>query len=157
MPSNLLLDPGRQRLRAWPKSLALSARPARMALSRLWVTLEEHEDLLLVAAKGNLDIYTVPDFAERVDHLDPTKIQLVVDLSRVRLLDSAGLSALVSLRNRAHRAGARLGLICPRPLARLFWLAGLGAAFAVGDTLSAVRVALAGACDEVGAAPALTR
>ena len=121
------------------------------------MTLEEHQDLLLVAAKGNLDIYTVPVFAEHVDHLDPTEIQLVVDLSGVRLLDSAGLSALVSLRNRAHRDGARLGLICPRPLARLFWATGLRAAFAVGDNLAAVRIALAGVRDGHGAAPALTR
>jgi anti-sigma B factor antagonist len=132
-------------------------RPTRTALSALSVAREEHADLLLIAVGGALDTYTVPVFAEHVDRLEPAEIQLVIDLSGVGLLDSAGLSALVSLRNRAHRDGAQLGLICPRPLARLFWVTGLRPAFAFGDDLAAVRAALAGGPCGVGAAPALAR
>jgi anti-sigma B factor antagonist len=121
-----------------------SDAPAGTALSALNVACEEHEDLVLIALGGELDIYTVPDFLERVRRYDPAEVQLVIDLAQVSLLDSAGIGGLVSLRNEAHRAGAQLGLVCPEhQLARLFWATGLRPAFAFGDDLTAVRAALA--------------
>jgi anti-anti-sigma factor len=122
------------------------------AASGLSVTAEEREDLVLVALEGPLDAYTTPGFREEVRRYDPAETRLVIDLTGVGLLDSAGLSALLSLRNEAHRGGAQLGLICPqRALARLFWLTGLRAAFVFGHDLAAVRAAL----DEEPTAPRL--
>jgi anti-sigma B factor antagonist len=121
-----------------------SNAPAGTALSALNVACEEHEDLVLIALGGELDIYTAPDFQERVRRYDPAEVQMVIDLAQVSLLDSAGIGGLVSLRNDAHRAGAQLGLVCPRrELTRLFWATGLRPAFAFGDDLTAVRAALA--------------
>ena len=112
--------------------------------SALRVTSETFEDLVLVGLVGELDVYTSPAFREHVRRYDPAEVQLVIDLAGVRLLDSAGLGGLVSLRNEVHRSGGRLGLVCPRhELVRLFWVTGLRPAFAFGENLAAVRVALA--------------
>jgi anti-sigma B factor antagonist len=112
--------------------------------SALCVTCETFEDLVLVGLQGELDVSTTPAFREHVRRYDPAEVQLVIDLAGVRLLDSAGLGGLVSLRNEVHRSGGRLGLVCPqRDLSRLFWMTGLRPAFALAETLAAVRVALA--------------
>jgi anti-anti-sigma factor len=112
--------------------------------SELRVTCQTFEDLVLVGLQGELDVYTTPAFREHVRRYDPAEVQLVVDLAGVRLLDSAGLGGLVSLRNAVHRCGGRLGLVCPqRDLSRLFWVTGLRPAFAFAENLAALRVALA--------------
>ena len=112
--------------------------------SALCITCETFEDLVLVGLLGELDVSTCPAFREHVRRYDPAEVQLVIDLAGVRLLDSAGLGGLISLRNEVHRSGGRLGLVCPRhDLARLFWVTGLRPAFAFGENLATVRVALA--------------
>ena len=86
-------------------------RGARQPLgggSRLSVVCRRRRDSVLFRLSGNLDIYTVPHFVRQIEFFDPAADRLLVDLADVRLLDSAGICALVSLRNRAHRAGRRL-------------------------------------------------
>jgi anti-sigma B factor antagonist len=118
--------------------------PAGKLPSALCVTCEEFEDLVLVGLQGELDVNTSPAFREHVRRYDPAEVQLVIDLAGVRLLDSAGLGGLVSLRSEVHRGGGRLGVVCPRhDLARLFWVTGLRPAFLFGENLAAVRDALA--------------
>lgn len=119
---------------------ALAERPP----PALCITCQEFEDLVLVRLRGELDVYTSQAFREHVRRYDPAEVQLVIDLAGVRLLDSAGLGGLISLRNEAHRGGARLGLVCPRrEIARLFWVTGLRSAFVFGESLAALRVGLA--------------
>ena len=148
-----------ERSRDGPLAHALQARPlpgsrevpagsveeaAGKPPSALGVTSETFDDLVLVALQGELDVYTSPAFREHVRRYDPAEVQLVIDLAGVRLLDSAGLGGLVSLRNEVHRNGRRLGLVCPRhDIARLFWVTGLRPAFAFAENLAALRVALA--------------
>ena len=112
-------------------------------LSSLSIDWEAHADLVLVRLAGTLDIYTAPAFREQVRRFDPAEVQLVVDLTGVGLIDSAGLGALVSLFNHAHQGGGDVGLVCPFRLARLFWISGLRSAFAFGRDLAAVRAELA--------------
>ena len=121
-----------------------ATEPAGKLPSALRVTCEELEELVLVGLQGELDVYTSPAFREQVRRYDPAEVQLVIDLAGVRLLDSAGLDVLVSLRNEVRRGGGRLGLVCPRhDLARLFWVTGLRPAFVFGENLAALRAALA--------------
>ena len=118
--------------------------PSAKALSALTVASREHEDLVVIALGGQFDIYTAPDFWEHVRRHDPAEVQLVIDLTQVGLLDSAGIGGLLSLRNRVHRAGAQLGLVCSnRHLTRLFRATGLRPAFVFGNDLTAVRDVLA--------------
>ena len=81
--------------------------------------------------------------ARDADRYDPAEVQLVIDLAGVSFLDSAGLSALLSLRTQADRASAQLGLVCPDPgLVRLFRYTDLHPLFVIGGDLTAVRAAL---------------
>ena len=48
-----------------------------------------------------------------VDALGPHQVNLVVDLSAVRFLDSAGFRALLRARERAVRLGGRMVIACP--------------------------------------------
>ncbi len=112
--------------------------------SALEITCQTFRDLVLVGLQGELDVYTSPGFREHVRRYDPAEVQLAIDLTEVGLIDSAGLGGLISLRNEVHRAGRSLGLVCPgRELARLFWVTGLRPAFAFGEDLAMLRVALA--------------
>jgi anti-anti-sigma factor len=89
---------------------------------------------VLFRVSGNLDIYTVPSFVRQIELLDSPAVPLLVDLADLRLLDSAGICALVSLRNRAHRAGRGLGLVGASPrVRRLLGYAGLGSAVTLGE------------------------
>lgn len=49
-----------------------------------------------------------------MDALGPHQANLVVDLSAVRFLDSAGFRALLRARDRAVRLGGRMVIACPR-------------------------------------------
>jgi len=137
------------RLRQEPAATAAARAPraderAERPGSALSVNCEEQEGLIVLSLAGDLDISTTPVFQEHVRRYDPAEVQLVIDLAGVQLLDSTGLGALVSLRNRARRDGGRLGLVCPdHRLMRLFWFTGLRPAFALGDDLASVRSALA--------------
>jgi anti-sigma B factor antagonist len=151
----------RPRVRAHPHARARQrapAEPAAIVLSELAVNCEAHEDLVLVALDGDLDTYTTPAFREHLRRYDPAEVQLVIDLTGVRLLDSAGLGALMSLGNEAHRAGGALGVVCPsHSLVRVFWVTGLRPAFVFGDDLAAMRAALAARRGRTGSGAALTR
>ena len=96
-------------------------------------------DQRLFRLSGNLDIYTVPRFVRQIEFFDPASDQLLVNLADVRLLDSAGICALVSLRNRTHRAGRRFGLVGSSPrMRRLLGYAGLDSAFTFGEDRTTV-------------------
>ncbi len=146
MPSATLLPPGQHAplLRAEPRPHpdTVAVQGARQPLgggSRLSVVCRRRRDSVLFRLSGNLDIYTVPHFVRQIEFFDPAADRLLVDVAEVRLLDSAGICALVSLRNRAHRAGRRLGLVGASPrLRRLLGYAGLGSAFTFGEDRTTV-------------------
>lgn len=120
------------------------------ARGALRVAIELHEDVVLVALTGPLDIYTVPGFRRDVDPHAVARDQIVIDLTGVTLIDSSGLGALVSLRNQAHRDGpGTLGLVCPqRRLLRVFEITGLLRAFRFGPTFPPASRSRPGSGDE---------
>lgn len=97
--------------------------------------------LRVVALRGSFDIYAVPGMRSDLDRLAAGGGDLVIDLTDVTLIDSAGLGALVRLRDRSRRSGAgRFGLVCPRRrLRRVFDLTGLRSEFTIGPDLAAVQ------------------
>jgi len=124
-------------------TVPLAERGLPDAPSGLSVACTEHSDLVVVALEGDLDIYTAARFRERVRHYDPAEVQMVIDRAEIGLLGSAGLGALLSLRNEARRGGTPLGIVCPdRRMVRLFWATGLRSAFVLADDLASVRAAL---------------
>ncbi|MBJ7455518.1 MAG: STAS domain-containing protein [Thermoleophilia bacterium] len=98
------------------------------------------DGVAIASLAGSFDIYSLPALRGELDALAGTT-PLVVDLSEVTLIDSSGLSALLSLANRCARSGpVPFGLVCPRRrLRRVFEITGLRDAFAIGADLAAVR------------------
>ena len=100
----------------------------------LRLRVERHDDVVVVAVDGPLDVYTSRSARTELDALVTPGDRVVVDLGGVTMLDSSGLSALLRLRNRAEEVpGGRFGLVCPRRrVRRVLDIAGLGDAFVVG-------------------------
>lgn len=105
------------------------------------IALAETPGVAVLTIAGNLDVYTVPALLARAEPLVDGDRDVVVDLSDVAVLDSAGLGGLLSLRNRLSERGRRLGIACGR-LRNIIGIAGLAPAFVLGDDLPAVLVRL---------------
>ena len=146
MPSATLLLPKRHEsplpVESRPDTDTVALRAPGQPLadpSKLSVVCRRRRDSILFRLSGNLDIYTVPRFVRQIEFFDPASDRLLVDLAGVRLLDSAGICALVSLRNRTLRAGRRFGLVGSSPrIRRLLGYAGLGSAVTFGEDRTTV-------------------
>jgi anti-sigma B factor antagonist len=63
---------------------------------------------------GELDMATVPQLEEQVQALlAHTPGELIIDLGKLRFIDSSGLRLLIILQDRATAEGWRLGLLRP--------------------------------------------
>jgi anti-anti-sigma factor len=93
------------------------------------------EGHVTIRLSGNVDIYSVAALRRRMARFEATARLVTLDLSRVPLIDSAGLGTLQSFANRARRNGDRLGLICSPGFAELLHITHLDDAFdiAVAD------------------------
>ena len=109
-------------------SRTVRARPGRPHGLTVQVSVDER-DVVTVRAAGNLDIYTASRLRDRLARHDPTGDRVVLDVSAVALVDSAGLGTLMSFANRAQQGGGRLTLVCTPRLAELLEIARLSDAF----------------------------
>ncbi|AZS89240.1 STAS domain-containing protein [Streptomyces griseoviridis] len=85
--------------------------------SSFGLTVERGPDAVQVRVDGDLDFYNHDELTTLVGWLftpgaaaDPPPGWLRLDLSGLRCIDSSGLSALLQIRRRVDRAGARLTL-----------------------------------------------
>ena len=69
------------------------------------------EEVVVVTVVGDLDTLTAPGFDRYVREELPERADVVVDLDGVAFLASAGIAALVRLRQEATRRGVRLHLV----------------------------------------------
>ena len=84
---------------------------------------------------GELDAYTVPQFREALAELASTP-RLLIDLSEVPFMDSAGLGALIGGIRRAREAEGEVSVACARPtLTRLLHTTGFDRIVPVTETL----------------------
>jgi anti-sigma B factor antagonist len=83
--------------------------------------------VVVVRPTGDLDAYTAPELRSRLQGVTGTDTRIVVvDLSGVTFIDSAGLGALVGAHRRMREAGGVLRIVQPPPLVgRAFELTGL--------------------------------
>ena len=73
----------------------------------------EHGDgAVVVHVHGEIDTMTAPVLSERLAMQIPSASLLVVDLSLVTFLGSAGLAALVEAKEKTEGADGRLRLVC---------------------------------------------
>jgi anti-sigma B factor antagonist len=67
------------------------------------------DDLTLLTIDGQLDALTAPDLRGEIDKLvDRGPARIEVDLTNLRLIDSSGIGALVSLYKRMRAQGGKV-------------------------------------------------
>jgi anti-sigma B factor antagonist len=109
----------------------------------LEIHVDERDRYSVCRPVGELDAFTVGQFREALSELSGVPA-LLIDLSGVPFLDSAGLGALIGGVRRAREAGGDVAVYGARPaVARLLHTTGFDRVASVAD-------------DEQGAAEALT-
>jgi anti-sigma B factor antagonist len=85
---------------------------------------------------GEIDLYTAPEFKERMIQLiDGGKKRIVVDLSNATFIDSTTLGVLVGGVKRLRPAGGALALVCTdQNITKIFEITGLDRVFSIHGT-----------------------
>ena len=111
----------------------------------LEIQVESSTDYVVCRPVGELDAYTVGQFRERLAELASSP-RLLIDLSSVPFMDSAGLGALIGGIRRAREAGGDVAVACSRPtLTRLLHTTGFDRIVSVTETVDDAAAALADA------------
>ena len=101
------------------------ATPARLDVRRV-----DHPLGVVLNLGGELDLATVPVLQEQLDHAMRGKAAVVIDLSRLRFIDSSGLDLLVRAERHLRDSGMQLVLVRgPRAVHRVFALTRLDSHF----------------------------
>jgi anti-sigma B factor antagonist len=104
-------------------------------MSDFEVETDEHEGYTIVRPKGDIDAYSVGQFREALSALAEVP-RLLIDLSEVPFMDSAGLGALIGgiRRNRDHEG--EIVVVCGQPaLTKLLHTTGFDRIVPVIETL----------------------
>jgi anti-anti-sigma factor len=91
---------------------------------------------VVFAVEGELDLASSPTLEQELDRVrDADADLLIVDLRRLRFMDSTGLHALVKANKRATEAGRRFAVVRGgAQIERLLNLTGVGELLIVADT-----------------------
>lgn len=97
---------------------------------------------VVCAPAGELEAYTVPRFREALAGLTPGD-RLVIDLSGVTFVDSAGLGALIGGIRRTRELGGDVVVACKRPaILRLLRTTGFDRIVSLVETQQEALIAL---------------
>ncbi len=90
-------------------------------------------DTHVIELGGEVDLYTAPQFKERmVELIDAGKKHIVVDLSGATFIDSTTLGVLVGGVKRLRPSGGALALVCTdENIAKIFEITGLDRVFPI--------------------------
>jgi anti-sigma B factor antagonist len=108
------------------------------------------DDAYVIALSGEVDLYTAPEFKERmVELIESGKKQIVVDLSKATFIDSTTLGVLVGGVKRLRPAGGSLALVCTdENITKIFEITGLDRVFPIhGSREEALDAVSSGATD----------
>ena len=100
----------------------------------------------VIDVQGEIDMYTAPRLRELlIDLVSKGSYQLVVNLDKVRFLDSAGLGVLVGGLKRVRAHDGSLDLVCTRErILRIFRVTGLTEVFGIYETVDQAIAATKG-------------
>ena len=106
------------------------------------IQVEDAADHTVCRPVGELDAYTVGQFRDSLAKLADQRY-LLIDLSAVPFMDSAGLGALIGGIRRARESGGDVAVACNRPtLVRLLHTTGFDRIVTVADTVEEAASAL---------------
>lgn len=112
------------------------------------IQLDEFKGLKVCRPVGELDAFTVSQFRQALAELASTP-RLLIDMSAVPFVDSAGLGALIGGIRRARELGGDVAVSCNRPtLTRLLRTTGFDRIVAVADSLEDAAEALLGSGED---------
>ena len=99
----------------------------------------------MIELGGEVDLYTAPEFKERmVQVIEDGKKQVVVDLSKATFIDSTTLGVLVGGVKRLRPAGGSLTIVCTdQNICKIFEITGLDRVFPIHDSRDDALAALA--------------
>lgn len=108
----------------------------------LEIHIEERDNYTLCRPSGELDAYTVGAFREALSKLAGHS-HVIIELSEVPFMDSAGLGALIGGIRRAREAEGAVAVACGRPaLTRLLHTTGFDRIVPVTESLEDAEDAL---------------
>lgn len=87
----------------------------------------DRDDVVVLILKGNLDALTAPELRPTIDDLvSNRKTKVIFDLKDLKLIDSSGVGAIVSLFKRVRMLGGDVKIAClanqPKEIFRLLRL-----------------------------------
>jgi len=90
----------------------------------------------LIELEGEVDLYTAPEFKERiVQVIEDGKTRVVVDLSKATFIDSTTLGVLVGSVKRLRPSGGSLALVCSdQNIRKIFEITGLDRVFPIHES-----------------------
>jgi anti-sigma B factor antagonist len=94
-------------------------------------------DAHVVSVKGEIDLFTAPDFKQRVSApIDAGVPKVVVDLSETTFIDSSSLGVLIGAHRRLKLHGGSLAIVCSNEsIAKTFRITGLDGVFTLTGSL----------------------
>ena len=97
------------------------------------------DDTHVVAVAGEIDLFTAPEFKQRMSELiDAGRSRLVVDLSETTFIDSSSLGVLIGAHRRLKLRGGALLVVCENEaIAKTFKITGLDGVFTIAPTVEA--------------------
>jgi anti-sigma B factor antagonist len=103
-------------------------------------------DSHLVAARGEIDLFTAPELKRRLTELlDEDKTRLVLDLTETTFIDSTTLGVLIGAIKRLRQRDGRLVIVNVEPtIQRTFSITGLDQIFTIVPTREEALTALDG-------------
>ncbi len=108
----------------------------------LEINTEQADGYTIVRPVGELDAFTVSNFRQALAEL-ASNPRLLIDMSGVPFVDSAGLGALIGGIRRARELGGEVAVSCNRPtLTRLLRTTGFDRIVTVAETVEEAAAAL---------------
>ena len=109
------------------------------------IQVEDGDGHIVCRPVGELDAFTVSQFRQALAEL-ASNPRILIDMSGVPFVDSAGLGALIGGIRRARELGGDVAVSCNRPtLTRLLHTTGFDRIVTVTETVEAAAAALRGA------------
>lgn len=98
----------------------------------------------VVDLNGEIDVYTSPKVKDAIGELiDKGHYNLVINLEKVRYIDSTGLGVLIGGLKRVREHGGTVNLVCTNPqIKKIFDITGLVKIFGIYDDEEAAMKAL---------------
>ncbi len=103
----------------------------------------------VISLGGEVDLYTAPEFKERmVQVIEDGKKRVVVDLSEATFIDSTTLGVLVGGVKRLRPTGGSLALVCTdQNIQKIFEITGLDRVFPIHESRDDALEAVGSATD----------